>query len=291
MSMAERSAQPIEIGGPVRRVAVLTTRRDPCACYLARKLSSTGVEILLVSQNALKVEPDSWAYFRRLYRRRGLMVFADNVLLWLVKATVRALRPSSGEASPAPPPLRDDPEIAQEDWLTYVETDSINRGPGHERLREFSPDLILLAGAPIVSRRTIGIAGLACINPHCGITPDFAGSSPVDWAIYERRFDDIGYTIHLVVPRVDSGAVLHQERVEWDPSRPNNHLWAILARRMYDRMAEIAGDLIAGKRLPAEPQAPTRVLPPAGLFIRTLAEWRRTRYAKTFRRGSSPPGR
>jgi len=122
---------------------------------------------------------------------------------------------------------------------------------------------------------------VACINAHCGITPDYAGSSPFDWASYERRFDDVGYTLHLVVPEVDSGPVIHQERVSWDRTKRLGHLWPMLAQRMYDKSADTALSLIAGESVVARPQGRTRINPPAGLFARLLAEWRRWRYAST----------
>jgi methionyl-tRNA formyltransferase len=180
--------------------------------------------------------------------------------------------------------LRPDPELVHEDWLKLIEVDAVNSKSGREQLRGLEPDLVLLAGAPILRRKTIEIARVACINPHCGITPDFAGSSPFDWAIYERRFEDVGYTVHLVEPTVDSGPILHQERIAWDPSRPNGHLWPILAQGMYDRLAEIVRSLIDGSTLYATPQGPPRVNPPAGLFARLASERVRKRHADEIRR-------
>lgn len=88
-----------------------------------------------------------------------------------------------------------------------------------DRIEAWEPNLLILAGAPIVSKETIAMAKVACLNPHRGIMPDYCGSSPVDWAIYERRFDDVGYTVHVVVPAVEAGPIIHQERVASDPIR------------------------------------------------------------------------
>lgn len=275
----------VEVGGEIRRVAILTVRRGPCACYLARRLRPAGVELTLVSQRRLRVEPDSPEYFRRLLRRRGILVFADYLLLHGVKSAARLGRgvPRAPERSGddlGGGALLEDSHIAREEWLTHLEVDDVNRPPDQDRLRELRPDVILLAGAPVLAQKTIEIARVACINPHCGITPDYAGSSPFDWAIFEKRFQDVGFTIHLVVPRVDSGPVLHQERISWDPSRSNGHLWPILAQRMYDKLAEVTVDLVRGRCYTAVHQGPTRVMPPAGLVVRVISELRRRRYAR-----------
>lgn len=289
--------EPRRLGGaPVRRIAILTIRMDPCACYLARKLKDCGAEIVVVNQRRLPVEIDSLAYFRRLFARRGLRIGLDYLLLHLVKSAVRApgralraLRPAAGavEAEPLAPALRRDPGLRDERWLTVVDVDDVNRPPDRDRLVALAPDLLLLAGAPILGRAAIGAARVACLNPHCGITPDYAGSSPFDWPIYERRFDDVGYTIHLVVPTVDGGPVLRQVRVPWDPTRGNRMLWPLLAQRMYDALAEVAVALVRGDVLEARPQAPVRVNPPAGLFARLVAERRRAAYARRRERDAS----
>jgi hypothetical protein len=277
-----------EVGGEVRRIAILTMRRTPSACYLARRLRDAGAEIFLVSQRRRRVEPGSWAHLLRLRAKYGVPVFLDNLLLEAAKRAAalaaRLLgalrgRRSAGDSGGAAAALREDPAILQETWLTHVEVDDVNRPPDQDRLRAIEPDLILLAGAPVLSRKTIEIARVACMNPHFGITPDFAGSSASDWAIFEGRCRDIGYTVHLVVPRVDSGPVLRQERVAWDPTRPNREIWPILAQGMYDALADLALDLVRGRRLRAVPQEPTRVLPPAGLVVRLLSELRRRRCA------------
>jgi len=279
-----------EVGGEVRRIVILTVRFHPCACYLARRLRDSGAEITLISQRTLRVEQDSWAYYRRLARNRGWACALDNFLLFLVKefaALPRRLRGGSpDEAVETVAVLRNDAGIANEDWITCLEVDNINKPPDLDRLRELRPDLILLAGAPILSKRAIAIARVACVNPHCGISPEYAGSSPVVWPLCDGRFEDIGFTVHVVVPKVDSGPVLWQERIDWDPRMSIGRVTGVVTQRMYDKLAEIATELIRGKRLPAAPQSDRPTRPPAGLVSRLRAEWGRRTYAARRRSGS-----
>lgn len=280
---------PIVVGGTIRRIAIVTIRENPCASYLARRLTDCGAEIAYVNQTHLKVEPRSAAYFLRLYRRRGIGSALDNLLLYgayLARKTLRPSRPDGAEGVGFPV-LAPDPALRDESWLRFVDVEDVNSEEGRRALAALEPDLVLLGGAPILGGKTIALARVACINPHCGIVPAYAGGSASDWAIYERRFDDIGYTIHLVEPTVDGGPILHQERVPWDPTLPNAHLWPVLAQAMYDRLAEIARRLVGGERLVATPQAPARVLPPAGLVVRTIAEMRRRGYARRRADGGS----
>ena len=241
---------PIEVGGAVRRIAIVTIRENPCASYLARRLAGCGAEIAYVNQTRLKVEPRSRAYFARLWRRRGAFTALDNLLLYGAYLARKALLPSrpDGAENSGFPAFDPDPTLRDQRWLRVVDVEDINSEPGRRALEDLTPDLVLLGGAPVLSRKTIAIARVACINPHCGIIPRYAGGSPSDWAIYERRFEDVGYTIHLVDPIVDSGPVLYQERIAWDATLPNAHLWPVLAQAMYDRLAGIARELVAGRR-------------------------------------------
>lgn len=280
-----------DIGGTIERIAILTTRLHPGAGYLARRLKDSGAEIAIINQRRLPVEPDSAAYFKRLWAKRGPFVAIDCFLLLVLKTTVAIAgsfvaraRPRDVNEDAQAPCLRADPDIVREPWLRYVEVDNVNQEADRERLRALRPDLILLAGAPILSGRTIQTARVACINPHCGITPDYAGSSPYDWPLVDGRYDDIGYTVHLVVPKVDSGPVIWQERVAWDPTRPLRHLSPILNQLMYDRLVEIVLEMRAGRRMTVTPQRVETVRPPAGLLTRLWAEFRRTRYAARRRR-------
>jgi hypothetical protein len=284
------------VGGEIRRVAILTVRDEPCACYLARQLADSGVELLFLSQQRLKIEPGTVPYYRRLFRRRGLANALDNLLLDAAKSGVRRLarlvpavrRVSAGHGSaaagvvsaPLAPALRPDPALPTESWLRYERIEDINGRADRERLVSFEPDLLLLGGAPVLGRRVIRVPTVACLNAHCGITPLYAGSTPFDRAILESHFEDIGYTIHLVVPKVDGGPVLEQVRVAWDPRKPNGALWPMLAQAMYDRLAALSRRLIAGEVLEARRQSDVRVQPPAGLFVRLRAERNRRRYAR-----------
>ena len=46
------------------------------------------------------------------------------------------------------------------------------------------------------------------INIHMGLSPWYRGSSCNFWALYDRRPDMVGATIHLLSPGLDSGAML-----------------------------------------------------------------------------------
>lgn len=274
------------IAGRVRRVAIITVGLHPCAAYLARRLRDSGVEIAIFTQPDYRVRVGSRRYLARLLRRRGWLVFLDNAILWLavgLSARLRRLLRRNAATHSLPPSLQIDPSIRQQPWLSIENVTDINSPGDQDRLRSFAPDLVVLAGAPILSQSTIAIARVACLNPHCGITPGYAGNDPQMWAILERRFDAIGFTIHAVEPTVDGGPVVYQERVAWNPSESIQLTWPLLAQRMYDKLADIVLGLIRGEAFEAKPQSGVRPRPPAGFIVQRLAELQRRRYARSLR--------
>ena len=279
-------AGTIVLAGPVRRVAIITTGLHPCACYVARRLRDTGVEIAIFSEAPRTSRFGSIRYLQRLLKRRGWAVFLDNLLLEIVRRLRRA-HASRGDADgerDLPACLRSDPDILRENWLRVESVARIN-GADRVRLEQFEPDLVVLAGAPILSSATIRVAKVGCLNPHCGITPRYAGNDPQTWAAFEGLFDEIGFTVHAVVPIVDGGPVLYQERVSWNANEPIDHTWPLLAQRMYDQLCDIVMRLIAGEPFAALPQSNVVPRPPAGFVVRLVAENRRRRYARRLRAG------
>jgi hypothetical protein len=306
---AVTEVETIPVGGSIKRITIITIGHEPAAAYLARRLRDLSVEISLIIQRRPSASSSSFKYYRRLLAKRGVLICADNLLLLvtglarslpgrLARQALRLLRlpiPTALDPTrrdriiPVPPVLRPDPGLFGEPWLTCLEVDAINTNAGQDVLRSTKPDLILLAGAPILTQSTIGIARIACLNSHCGITPRYCGNSPAMWALFEREFSQIGYTVHLVVPEVDAGPLLHQELVSWDPSLPLSTLWPTLVQPMYDRLADLARDLITGRTLIAIVQRDARVMPPAGYFAKKVADRHRRQYAATLGPRSARP--
>jgi methionyl-tRNA formyltransferase len=136
--------------------------------------------------------------------------------------------------------------------------------------------MILLAGAPILTRRVLELAPYGAVNPHCGITPEYAGSSPTVWPLYDNRPFDIGYTIHFAVPQIDSGPIIEQERLPWRTEWTFSTMACYLLQVMYERLALLVQQWAYSGAPPAEqPQHVSSTRPPAGYFALRIAERRK----------------
>lgn len=75
-------------------------------------------------------------------------------------------------------------------------------------INDFTPDLIVVFGTPIISNRIIKLPKFGAINLHGGISPEYKGGNTIFWALYNGEVDKAGATIHYMVEKVDSGTIL-----------------------------------------------------------------------------------
>lgn len=72
------------------------------------------------------------------------------------------------------------------------------------------PDIIIVNGTRIISKKILQSTNAVFINMHVGITPQYRGSHGGYWALYNNDVENFGTTIHLIDAGVDTGAVIKQ---------------------------------------------------------------------------------
>jgi folate-dependent phosphoribosylglycinamide formyltransferase PurN len=122
-----------------------------------------------------------------------------------------------------------------------VSSRDINRSSTAALIQSFRPDVLLVAGAPILKPRIFGIPRIAAINVHFGITPPYRGEHTLWWPVYCRDYGRVGVTIHLIDRGIDTGPALAQGFVAVEP---DDDEWAVEAKGA--RMAaELCLELLA----------------------------------------------
>lgn len=77
-------------------------------------------------------------------------------------------------------------------------------------LQKIQPDIILVNGTRIISKKILQSINAVFINMHLGITPWYRGSHGGYWALRNDDAANFGTTIHQVDAGVDTGGVLLQ---------------------------------------------------------------------------------
>lgn len=102
-----------------------------------------------------------------------------------------------------------------ESVIVYVP--SVNSTECLEQLKNFQPDLVIVHGTRIISKKVLESIHAAFINIHAGITPRYRGSHGAYWALANDDKENCGVTVHLVDAGIDTGNILVQEKIPLTP--------------------------------------------------------------------------
>jgi methionyl-tRNA formyltransferase len=103
-------------------------------------------------------------------------------------------------------------KIASVHHIPFHLVDNYHTDQSIELMRSSRPDLGVIYGTNIIKEPVFKIPRLGSINLHQGLAPYYRGGPPVFWELYNDE-SELGLTVHFVEAKVDSGAIILQERV------------------------------------------------------------------------------
>lgn len=80
-------------------------------------------------------------------------------------------------------------------------------------LEKMKPDIVIVNGTRIISKKLLDRCNAVFINIHAGITPQYRGVHGGYWAVVNNDPEHCGVTIHLVDKGIDTGGVLYQNKL------------------------------------------------------------------------------
>lgn len=96
-----------------------------------------------------------------------------------------------------------------------IEVSSVNAQECLEQLKAVQPDLVIVHGTRIISKKILLEVNATFINIHAGITPRYRGSHGAYWALANNDKENCGVTVHLVDAGIDTGNVLAQGAIPY----------------------------------------------------------------------------
>src|SRR5262249_45622524 len=119
--------------------------------------------------------------------------------------------------------------IAEQHGVPVYQPESINTPEGVAKLREWRPDLLVVAAyGQILNNDVLSVPPHGGINVHASLLPKYRGAAPIAWAIYHGE-KQTGVTIIQMTPQLDAGGMLLQEAVDIGPEETSGELEARLA--------------------------------------------------------------
>lgn len=78
-----------------------------------------------------------------------------------------------------------------------------------EYLKKTRPDIVIVFGTSIIKNEILSLP-IKFINIHFSILPYYRGSKPEFWQFFNKDYDKVGITLHIIEKNVDTGPILCQ---------------------------------------------------------------------------------
>lgn len=164
-----------------------------------------GIELAIIEAGESKK-----LFLKRRLKKHGIIKVFGQILFQLI--VVKFLRMVSEG--------RRNELLAQENLdLTDIPADkikhvtSVNAESTIEMIKEINPDLIIVNGTRIISKKVLASVSCKFINMHSGITPKYRGVHGAYWSLVLNDLENCGITVHFVDAGIDTGNIIEQGRV------------------------------------------------------------------------------
>lgn len=167
----------------------------------------------------------------------------------VVLVATRAPKPAGRGARLTPTPVA---KAARALGLSLLETATIKRGEGLERLRACEPDVLaVVAYGEILPPKVLDLSRVAPVNLHFSLLPALRGAAPVQRAIL-RGHERTGVTTMRIDEGLDTGPILLQRETEIRANEDAGSLGERLARGGSELLVETLDGLLDGTIEPRE---------------------------------------
>jgi len=119
-------------------------------------------------------------------------------------------------------------------------------------LRRLAPDLLVLAGARILSAEVLAVSTIGALNAHPAHLPGFRGTGVVGRSILAGS--PVTVTVHFASADVDAGDVVERRLVPIEPGDTLDSIQRRADRLCAEALADVTARAVRGEPLDREPQ-------------------------------------
>ena len=101
--------------------------------------------------------------------------------------------------------------------LHVIQEKDLNSSHFKRELEKLDADLFVVVAFQILPTSLISIPKLGSINLHGSLLPAYRGAAPIQWALINGD-EETGLSTFFIAPKVDTGAVICQDRLTMRPS-------------------------------------------------------------------------
>ncbi len=140
-------------------------------------------------------------------------------------------KPAGRGLKPTPTPVK---IVATELNIPVLQPDKLKDSTFCERIKEISPDIIVVIAFKILPPEVFTSARIASFNVHPSLLPKYRGPAPINWQIINGE-KTTGLTTFVLQEQVDAGNIL----LQWEYPIPEG----FTAGDLHDFLAPLAGDI------------------------------------------------
>jgi methionyl-tRNA formyltransferase len=166
-----------------------------------------------VSKVIVEAKEKKSTYLKRRFKKIGFTVMFGQVMFKIIAVPILKYFSKRRIQSYLTQHKINFKEISTE----VIHVSSVNSDDVIELISRESPDVIVINGTSIISKKVLSTITCPVINMHGGITPIYRGVYGGYWSIVNKDEANCGVTIHLVDEGIDTGNVLYQSRIEVSP--------------------------------------------------------------------------
>lgn len=106
-----------------------------------------------------------------------------------------------------------------------------------DQVRALHPDLLVVVAFRKLPVGLLAIPQKGAINLHASLLPQYRGAAPINWALINGEKES-GLTTFFIDRQIDTGKIIHQDRVLLDDEMNAGQLHDLLMRRGADLMIQ-----------------------------------------------------
>ncbi len=158
----------------------------------------------------IEEKEDTKTFLKRRVRRLGIITVFGQILFQILIAKPLDIFSKNRKKEIINDNSLDLSEIPNEK-INAVE--SVNSETTIVLLKKINPDIVIVNGTRIISKKVLESVNCKFINIHAGITPKYRGVHGTYWALVNNDIKNSGVTVHFVDSGIDTGIIINQASV------------------------------------------------------------------------------
>jgi len=107
-------------------------------------------------------------------------------------------------------------QFAKENDLNFLQSSTLKSDELYNQLSVLNPDVFVVVAFQILPKSLIDLPKFGALNLHASLLPKYRGAGPIQWSLMNGDKTS-GITVFQIMPSVDTGDILLQEKTDIFP--------------------------------------------------------------------------